>query len=121
MKESATILKRLAKRAVIETGMSNGWNYTKYSDGTMTAERDVSTSSAWSQVGSSGIYQNQVQLTLPTGMSFGAGYASCNIQSLYLIGAQVQKYNLGAMLTIHRLTGAANAFTYHVVIEGTYQ
>lgn len=116
------ILNKLAGKALIETGTSNGWTYQKFSDGTMRAERTVTSGTTWSQVGSSGVYCQQISMDLPSGMTFFAGYASLTIMSTYVIGAQVQKNGTsdGLMLSIHRLSSSAVTVTYKVVIEGTY-
>lgn len=39
MNRLGMILDKLADKAVVETGTSNGWTYEKYSDGTMRATR----------------------------------------------------------------------------------
>lgn len=116
------ILKKLASDAFVETGTSNGWTYKKYADGTMRAERTITSGTTWSQVGSSGVYCQQISMDLPSGMTFFAGYASLTIKSTYVVGAQVQKNESsdGLMLSIHRLSSSAVSVTYKVVIEGTY-
>ena len=104
---------------VVETGTSNGWTYEKYSDGTMRATRQTSVGPTWNSV-VSGFYAAQTDLTVPSGMTFRAGFATPTFKSVYLTGTQVQGSGSTVTVTAHRLSGSSVTFDYVVYIEGTY-
>lgn len=104
---------------ITSTGTQDGWTYRKWRSGRYEAEKDVSTGSTWSSVGSAGINYNSTTLSPPTGMTVTGGYANPKTTSQYLIGAQIQ---LGAntVLEVHRLASSSATFTYHVTLIGTH-
>ena len=114
----AQALTAVGKR-VTETGTSNGWTYEKYSDGTMRATRQTSVGPTWNSV-VSGFYAAQTDLTVPSGMTFRAGFATPTFKSVYLTGTQVQGSGSTVTVTAHRLSGSSVTFDYVVYIEGTY-
>lgn len=102
---------------IISTGTTSGWSWRKWASGRMEAEKEVSTGSTWTSV-ASGFYYNQVTITPPSGMLFRHGYAVPTVASYWLTGAQVQGKDSTVKLTVHRLSGASNTFTYRVVLVG---
>lgn len=104
---------------IVETGTSGGWAYRKWKSGRMEAEKDVSTGSTWSAVGSAGINYNSTTITPPTGMTVTSGFANPKTISQYLIGAQIQ-IGASVALEVHRLASTSATFNYHVTLIGTY-
>ena len=106
--------------ALETTGTTDGWTWTKYSNGRMTAEKVLSTGSTWTTVVSP-VAVNQSIITPPSDMdTVMGGKATIQIPSNYVINSQVQISNGRVYLTVHRLsTGTAN-INFNVTLEGTW-
>lgn len=110
-----------AQIAALETtGTTDGWTWTKYSNGRMTAEKVLSTGSTWTTVVSP-VAVNQSIITPPSDMdTVMGGKATIQIPSNYVINSQVQISNGRVYLTVHRLaTGSAN-INFNVTLEGRW-
>jgi hypothetical protein len=104
---------------IVETGTSGGWSYRKWKSGRMEAEKDVTTGSTWTQVGSAGFYYNATTITPPTGMTVKSGFANLLSVSQYITSAQVQ-VGTSTTLQVHRLASTSAAFNFRVTLIGTY-
>lgn len=106
--------------ALETTGTTDGWTWTKYSNGRMTAEKVLSTGSTWSTVVSP-IAVNQSTITPPSDMdTVTGGKATIQIPSNYVINSQVQISNGRAYLTVHRLSAGTASINFNVTLEGTW-
>lgn len=96
---------------------SNGWEYTKWYSGKMTAEKDLTTGSTWTTVASP-VAHNQTTITPPTGMTVTSGYANLKQSSAYVIGLEIQ---VGATIYLEafRLSTGSASFQVHVTLIGT--
>lgn len=115
-----TVLDKLATDVVVARGTTNSWDWKKYSDGTIEAIKTLTSGNTWTVV-SNPIAYNSTRITPPPEMSqIRNGRAMIRIQSMYIIGAQVQMSGSDAYLTIHRLATSTATITCDVVLYGTW-
>ena len=104
---------------VTERGTSGGWTYEKYNSGKIVAEKDISTGSEWTAIGSAGFAYNSTTISPPSGMTVKSGYANLKSISSYITSAQVQ-IGTNVALEVHRLATSSASFNFHITLIGTY-
>lgn len=114
------ILNKFASDALIETGTTDGWAWKKYSDGTMTATKSISTTTTWTTVVAP-LANNQTLITKPSNMATVTGGKSVIQQgSTYVVNSVVQLSQGTPILSTHRLSTSASSIAFNVTLEGTY-
>lgn len=103
----------------VQVSTIDGWTCRKWNDGRIEAEKDISSGSSWTTVGSAGIAHNTTAITPPTGMTVNGGSANLNSASAYIINAQIQ-VGSSVNLEVHRLATSSASFSFHVTLVGTY-